>query len=115
MYVVEIISVGGYRIVADDEEGFSIAFLNAASADSGFTAATLRIVPNAQEMVPRFNGLTEMFMVCQSLMVPYEVQELNGLTGEQHAVSKFNGVTEVHGVSKLNDQRNAVSVQWCHW
>ena len=32
--------VGGYRIFADDEEGaFPIAFLNAASADSGFTAA----------------------------------------------------------------------------
>ena len=45
--------VGGYRIFADDEEGaFPIAFLNSASADSGFTAAYfVRIIPNAQEMV----------------------------------------------------------------
>ena len=64
--------VGGYRIFADDEEGaFPIVF-KFASADSGFTAAYfVRIIPNAQEMVPRFNGLT----------------------GDVHGVSKFNGVT----------------------
>ena len=111
--------VGGYRIFADDEEGaFPIAFLNAASADSGFTAAYfLRIIPNAQEMVPRFNGLTgDVHGVSKFNGATGEVHgvsKLNGLTGEQHAVSKFNGATgEVHGVSKLNGltgEQHAVS------
>ena len=50
--------VGGFQISSDDEEGaFPIAFLNAASADSGFTAAYfVRIIPNAQEMVPGLTG-----------------------------------------------------------
>ena len=101
--------VGGFQISSDDEEGtFPIPFLNAASADSGFTAAYfVRIIPNAQEMVPRFNGLTgDVHGVSKFNGTTGEVHgvsKLNGLTGEQHAVSKFNGVTgEVHGVSKLN-------------
>ena len=101
--------VGGFQISSDDEEGaFPIPFLNAASADSGFTAAYfVRIIPNAQEMVPRFNGATgEVHGVSKFNGATGEVHgvsKLNGLTGEQHAVSKFNGVTgEVHGVSKLN-------------
>ena len=118
--VVENQQVGGYRIFADDEEGaFPIAFLNAASADSGFTAAYfVRIIPNAQEMVPRFNGLTgDVHGVSKFNGATGEVHgvsKLNGLTGEQHAVSKFNGATgevQVHGVYRsLTGEVHGVSI-----